>query len=197
MSSNSVPVPGDQTPRRGNRLTRAVGTFLLRLVGWRIEGRWPDLPRCVAIAAPHTSNWDFYIGICAIFALGLRVSWIGKASLFRWPYGGFMRWLGGTPVTRVPGEGVVEEVVRALDRQQHWIFGLSPEGTRKRVERWRTGFYHVARRANVPIVLTYFDYSRKTAGVGPVFRPTGDVERDLAEIRSFYEARMARYPDQF
>ena len=194
---SDIPAAEDRTPRRGNGLTRAVGRALLRLAGWRIEGRWPNLPRCVAIAAPHTSNWDFYIGICAMFALGLRVSWIGKASLFRWPFGGFMRWLGGTPVTRVPGEGVVERIVRALEAQQHWIFGLSPEGTRQRVDRWRTGFYHVALRANVPIVLTYFDYRRRAAGVGPVFQPTGDLEGDLVRIQAFYRDKAPKHPRQF
>jgi len=181
-------------PRRGNLLLRGLGHGLMRLFGWRVEGALPEIPRCVAIAAPHTSNWDFFFGICTVFALGVRVDWIGKHTLFRPPFGGFMRWLGGTPVTRVSGEGAVPQIVEKLAAREQFVFGLSPEGTRKRVERWRTGFYHVALQTGVPIVLTYFDYARRRVGIGPLFHPTGDLDADLVRIREFYRDKTAKHP---
>lgn len=189
----STTVPS-RFPRRGNAFSRGLGTGLLRLFGWRFEGELPDVSRCVIIGAPHTSNWDFYFGICAVYSLGLRVEWIGKHTLFRAPFGWFMRWLGGIPVTRRPGEGVVDAVVRRMNERESVVLGLSPEGTRRRVERWRTGFYHIAVGARVPILLGYFDYARKRVGVGPLFHPTGDLERDLVELRRFYDDKTARYP---
>ena len=171
--------------------------MLLGLFGWQIEGVLPDLRKCVAIAAPHTSNWDFFFGICAASAMDLRVSWAGKHTLFRWPFGVFMRWLGGIPVTRGSREGVVSQIVRIMERHERFIFGLSPEGTRKRVERWRSGFYHVACQAGVPIVLAYFDSARKVVGVGPVFEPTGDFDTDIGRIQGFYRDKVAKKPAQF
>lgn len=181
-------------PRRGNLLMRGLGHGLMRLFGWRVEGALPEVPRCVAIAAPHTSNWDFFFGICTVFALGVRVDWIGKHTLFRPPFGRFMRWLGGTPVTRVSGEGAVPQIVEKLAAREQFIFGLSPEGTRKRVERWRTGFYHVALQTGAPIVLTYFDYAHRRVGIGPLFHPTGDLDADLVRIREFYRDKTAKHP---
>ena len=187
----------DRVPRRGNRLSRATGRAMLRLFGWRLEGELPNRSKFVAITAPHTSNWDFFFGISAIFALGVRVDWIGKHTLFRWPWGPFMRFLGGTPITRTEGEGVVAQIVEAMSGRDHFVLGLSPEGTRKRVDRWRTGFYHVARQAGAPILLTYFDYECKIVGIGPTFEPTGHIERDMSAIREFYRGRAGRHPAQF
>jgi 1-acyl-sn-glycerol-3-phosphate acyltransferase len=188
---------GDSVPRRGNALTRATGRTLLRLFGWRIEGELPNLSKYVAITAPHTSNWDFFFGICAIFELGIRVDWVGKHTLFRRPWGSLMRFLGGTPIVRTETEGAVGQIVEAMSSRDSFILGLSPEGTRKRVDRWKTGFYHIARQAGVPILQTYFDYKRKIVGIGPMFRPTGHIERDLSEIRAFYFGKTGRYPAQF
>jgi 1-acyl-sn-glycerol-3-phosphate acyltransferase len=195
MSDRHAPQTG--LPRRGNGFSRALGRTVLRLFGWRIEGHLPNVSKCVAIAAPHTSNWDFLFGVSAMFALGLRIDWIGKHTLFRRPFGSFMRFLGGTPITRVESEGIVAQVVEAMKGRERYILGLAPEGTRKRVERWKTGFYHVARQAGVPILLTYFDYDHKTVGLGPTFEPTGDIDRDMAEIQAFYRGRTGRHPAQF
>ena len=184
-------------PRRGNRFSRALGRTLLRLLGWRIEGHLPNVSKCVAIAAPHTSNWDFLFGVCAMFELGVRVDWIGKHTLFRGPLGPVMRFLGGTPITRTESEGVVRQVVEAMSGRDRYILGVSPEGTRKRVKRWKTGFYHVAREAGVPILMTYFDYRHRTVGLGPTFEPTGDIERDMAEIQEFYAGKVGKHPSQF
>ncbi|MCP3982101.1 MAG: acyltransferase [bacterium] len=149
------------------------------------------------IVAPHTSNWDFYFGICAIFHLDMRVSWIGKHTLFRWPYGWFMRALGGTPLRRDRSVGRVEQIVKLLNEHEQFILGLAPEGTRRRTERWKTGFYHVAHQAGVPILLTYLDFKLKHIGLGPLKMPTGDVEADLAQIQAYYTDKHAKNPDQF
>jgi 1-acyl-sn-glycerol-3-phosphate acyltransferase len=178
-------------------LSRATGKALLRLCGWRIDGEFPNVATCVAINAPHTSNWDFFFGVCAMFALGLRIEWMGKHTLFRPPFGWFMRLLGGTPIDRRQSEGVVEQIVETMKARDSFILGLAPEGTRKRVGRWKTGFYRVATQAGVPIVLTYFDYKRRTIGIGPTVEPTGDIEHEMAEIRHYYQERTARHPSQF
>jgi 1-acyl-sn-glycerol-3-phosphate acyltransferase len=187
---------GPNVPRRGTAVTRWIGRAGLALLGWRIEGRWPDVPRVVVIVAPHTSNWDFLVGILVTLALGIRANWIGKDTLFRWPYGWAMRLLGGTPIDRASRNGRVAEIVALIRRSEGFILGLSPEGTRRRTERWKSGFYHVAVGAGVPILLTYLDYPRRVAGLGPTFEPTGDEQADLSEIRAFYHASWAKYPDQ-
>ena len=187
----------DRVPRRGNSLSRAVGKALLRLCGWRIEGEFPNVPKCVAIAAPHTSNWDFFFTICVVFALRLRVDWIGKHTLFRWPFGWFMRLLGGTPINRQESEGVVEQIVETMSSRDSFILALAPEGTRSRVDRWKTGFYRVAVQAGVPILMAYIDYERKAIGFGPTFEPAGDIMSEMEEIRNFYRGKTARYPAQF
>jgi 1-acyl-sn-glycerol-3-phosphate acyltransferase len=192
-----APVIGGEVPRRGNLFSRRLGSTLLTLFGWRIDGALPNLPKLVAIVAPHTSNWDFFIGICAIFALGIRVNWIGKHTLFRWPFGGFMRWLGGVPVDRDASSGRVAKIVALMRESDRFILGLSPEGTRKRMQRWKSGFYHVAVGVDVPVLLTYLDYSTKSVGIGPTFTPTGDEQADLASMRTFYKEQWAKYPAQF
>ena len=192
-----TPIIGSQVPRRGNRFTRWIGNALLAVFGWRIEGTFPDLPKLVGIVAPHTSNWDFFFGICAAFALGVHVRWVGKHTLFRWPYGGFMRWLGGTPVDRDATEGRVEQIVKMINGQERFLLGLAPEGTRRRTRRWKSGFYHVAVGARVPILLTHLDHSKKIVGIGPTFEPTGNVEEDLTAIKGRYRREWARRPGQF
>jgi 1-acyl-sn-glycerol-3-phosphate acyltransferase len=189
--------PETGLPRRGNGFSRALGRTALRLFGWRIVGRLPNVPKCVAIAAPHTSNWDFLLGVSAMFALGVRVDWIGKDTLFRGPSGPLMRFLGGMPIARMESEGVVAQIVEAMNGRDRYILGLAPEGTRKRVERWKTGFYHVAAQAGVPILLVYFDYEDRTVGLGPTFEATGDIERDMAEIQHFYRGKAGKHPAQF
>lgn len=188
---------GDGPPRRGNAFGRWVGRTLLGLGGWSIEGAVPDIRKCVTIAVPHTSNWDFYWSICAVFALGLRFDWIGKHTLFRKPFGSFMRWLGGTPVRRDATRGRVEQVVDIIERNDRYFLGIAPEGTRGATGHWKTGFYHVALGAAVPILLGYIDYDRKVVGLGPTFDPTGDLDADLAAIGAFYADKTPRHPENF
>jgi len=181
-----IPQLGPAVPRRGGVLRRAIGRVILRLTGWQIEGTLPDLPRFIVIAAPHSSAWDFVHGIAVVFVLRLDVHFIGKAELFRGPLGALMRWLGGIPVDRTRTQGMVDGVAARLRREEKFVVALAPEGTRKPVEKWKSGFYHIAVRAGVPIVPGIFDNGRKAVRFLPPFEPTGDADRDIAVLRGFY-----------
>jgi 1-acyl-sn-glycerol-3-phosphate acyltransferase len=159
------------------------------MLRWRIEGEIPDLAKMVIIAAPHTTNWDFVVGIAAKLALGLEVLWLGKDTLFRFPLGVLMRRLGGLPVDRTASHGVVDAIVREFETRDPRIIGLAPEGTRKRVTRWRTGFYHIARGAGVPIVTVALNWDARALQLGAPFTTTGDVDADLRELRRRLDVR--------
>lgn len=174
-------------PRRGGAIRAAIGRAILSISGWGAEGTLPDLPKFVVIAAPHSSNWDFVLGIALVFALRLDIRFIGKAELFRGPLGPIMRSLGGIPVERTHPEGVVEQAVARFAKEARLVLAIAPEGTRKPVERWKSGFYRIALGAGVPIVPAYFDNARKMMGFGPLFTPTGEADRDLLKLRAFYE----------
>jgi 1-acyl-sn-glycerol-3-phosphate acyltransferase len=191
-STTSLPVLGDAIPRRGNRISSAVGRYLLRLAGWRFEGSVPNIPRFVLIVAPHTSNWDFLLGITVMFALRLQVSWMAKSSVFRGPLGVVMRWLGGIPIDRSSRHGVVTQIIQEFNRRAQFILAITPEGTRRPVDRWRTGFYHIAHGAGVPILPLAFDFRLKVISIGKPFFPTGDVDADLQALRSFYTGVTGR-----
>ena len=171
-----------------NSLLRGISVGLLKLGGWKLRGKLPEgAERCVVIAAPHTSNWDLPYTLMAAFALRMRIYWMGKASIFKRPFGPVMRWLGGIAVDRSKSNNLVEASTQALREASGKLqLVLSPEGTRAKVREWRTGFYWIALKAEVPIVLAYLDFKNKVAGIGPLFHPTGDIERDMAEIRAFY-----------
>ena len=191
FSAVTIPALGPNIPRRGGPIRAAIGRAILRLLGWRFEGSLPDLSKLVIIAAPHSSNWDFIIGIAAVFALRLDVRFVGKSELFRGPLGPVMRWLGGLPVDRHRPEGFIEQLVIQFRERDRLLLAMAPEGTRKPVERWKSGFYRIAAGAGVPIVAGYFDNRKKEVGFGPVLYPTGNAEADMAELRRFY-LRMER-----
>lgn len=159
---------------------------MLALLGWRIEGAIPNLAKAVVIAAPHSSNWDFVVGIALVFATGVRIGWIGKIELFRWPFGPVMRWLGGVPVDRRATQGFVEQIAETFRRHDRLFLAVAPAGTRRPGVPWKSGFYYMALRAKVPILPGFFDYSRKRLGFLPPFVPTGDVEADLDRLRAAY-----------
>ena len=186
MADFKVPELGKATPRRGNRVSAFAARTFLRTFGWGFEGAIPDVPKAVIIVAPHTSNWDFFVGVAAMFALGLRVVFLGKHTLFTWPLGPVMRWLGGVPVNRRQARGVVDETVEMFAARDQMILGLAPEGTRGSVARWKTGFYYVALESGVPIVPVAFDYRRRVIRFGEGFDPTGNLEDDLLIIESYF-----------
>jgi 1-acyl-sn-glycerol-3-phosphate acyltransferase len=187
-----VPVLGDAIPRRGTRLTEAFGRAVLALLGWRVTGEFPNAPKLVMIGAPHTSNWDFVVALSAAFSLRLGFSWVGKHVLFRPPFDRFFRWLGGVPVDRRSSHGFVQQMVSEFDRRQQFLLAIAPEGTRKAVTRLKTGFYHIALGAGVPILLVTFDQARKAVHVGPTLIPTGDLPGDMDRIQALYTERLGR-----
>lgn len=169
-----------------------LGKTILRLMGWRLEGEIPNIPKFLAIAAPHTTNWDFVLGMSALMAMSIRVHWLGKDSIFKWPAKYVWQWLGGRPVDRSTAHGVVEQIVQMFEEPQ-FILGLSPEGTRKNMPKWRSGFYHIATGANVPILMTYFDFDHKVLGMGPLFFPTGDMDKDIESMQNYYKQFTGKY----
>jgi 1-acyl-sn-glycerol-3-phosphate acyltransferase len=169
---------------------------VLRALGWRFEGRVPDVGRCVAIVAPHTSNWDFVVGLAGLFALGLDVRWLGKHTIFKRPFRRLLRWTGGIPVDRAAAGGVVATAARLLTHERMFL-AIAPEGTRRRVDRWKTGFYRIAESAGVPIVPIVFDWSVRTVRFAGLFHPTGDLEADLAVLHTHYSSEMACKPENY
>jgi 1-acyl-sn-glycerol-3-phosphate acyltransferase len=189
-----VPAMPPSAPRvKPSAFARWVGRGILRLGGWRMAGTLPDVPRLVLIAAPHSSNWDGIWGMAAKMALGLDVRALGKAQLFWWPLGPLLRRLGVIPVERSAPQGTVGAAVRLLHSGDRIWFGLTPEGTRKPVARWKSGFWKIAKAAGVPILPVYFHYPEKTIGIGPLFQPGADLEADLARLRDWYRPWQGRH----
>lgn len=180
------PGPPSPLPRRGNAVTRWLGRMVLRLLGWHAVGAFPDRSHLVVIAAPHSSAWDFVIGISLVMAMGVRIRFIGKTELFRGPLGWVLRWMGGIPVDRAHPEGIIDQVVAELRRAPAMVLALAPEGTRRHGARWKTGFYRIAERAGIPIVPGFFDWSRKAVGLLRPVEPTGDMDADITAIQRLY-----------
>jgi 1-acyl-sn-glycerol-3-phosphate acyltransferase len=174
-----------------------LAKMLLTLFGWRVEGSLADTPRCVLIVAPHTSNWDFPVMLALAVALRIKATWMGKHTLFRRPYGWIMRRLGGLPIDRSARNNVVEQAIASFGERDRMVLAILPEGTRKRTPYWKSGFYHIALGAKVPIALGFADYRRKVGGIGGVFMPSGDVDADMALIREFYSGMVGKRPEQF
>jgi 1-acyl-sn-glycerol-3-phosphate acyltransferase len=148
------------------------------------------------IAAPHTSNWDFPVGLAIILAFKAKMYWLGKEPIFRWPFGTFIKWLGGIPVNRSKSGDVVAQTIQTIKEHKRIVMVVAPEGTRKRANHWKTGFYYIAMGANVPLVMGFVDYVRKEGGFGPTLMPTGDIEADMEKIRAFYQNITAKMPDK-
>jgi 1-acyl-sn-glycerol-3-phosphate acyltransferase len=175
-------------------LLAALARLLLRMIGWRVVGALPALQKYVLIGAPHTSNWDFPLMLLAVLKVGMDVHWLGKSALFPWPFAGFMRWLGGIAVDRSKTNNLVDQLITLYGQRDELVLIIPPEGTRAKVEHWKTGFYYVALGAGVPILLGFIDRSRKELGFGPLFYPTGDYAADLVVIREFYRDKHGVRP---
>jgi 1-acyl-sn-glycerol-3-phosphate acyltransferase len=184
-------------PAKGNPLTRSLGRSVLWILGWKVKGTMPELSKLILIVAPHTSNWDFVLGIAAKLSLQLEVSWLGKKSLFVWPMSVLLRRLGGIPVDRSSPQGTVDQVVSLFGSREKVLLGMSPEGSRKKVVKWKTGFYHMALGADVPVLLVSMDYANKVIGIGPTLKPSGNLQADLEIIRSYYAGIKGKHPDLF
>jgi len=182
------PIPvGDSIPRRRSAPLMCLGRGMLAMAGWRCEGEIPDIPKVVIAVAPHTSNWDFVVGMLAMFALDLDLSFLAKHTLFANRISAaFFRWLGGIPVDRSAPHGVVGEAVQAFERAARKLLVVAPEGTRKHVERFKPGFLYIARGARVPVLFATLDYGRKVVRLGPWFEPGEDVEAERVRCEEFY-----------
>ena len=176
----NLPEVPSKVPRRGNRLSRSIGRLSMAASGWTFEGNWPDEPKYIVAIVPHTSNADFPVGVNVLLSMGLRLDFMGKESLFWEPFGTFLRWLGGVPIDRGATGGAVGSAIEQFKERDQFILVITPEGTRRKVDRWKTGFYHIAYGAGVPIVPAGFDYATKTVKIGPPLMPSGDMEADFA-----------------
>ena len=172
--------------RRGNAFSSVVSRALLSLGRWRIDGDFPPEAKMVAIVAPHTSNWDFIVGILAVFAIGIRVRFLAKHTLFRPPLGWLMRWFGGMPVNRQAPQGLVPQVVEAIEKADAVFLAITPAGTRSSTKPWKSGFYHIAVAARVPIMPVVFDGPNKVIRLLPPVEPSGDYEADLPRLLALY-----------
>jgi 1-acyl-sn-glycerol-3-phosphate acyltransferase len=173
-----------------------LGALVLRLAGWRVQGAIPhDVTRAVVIAAPHTTNWDLLYMLAVAWVLGIRPRWLGKRELFWWPLGSVLGWLGGEPIDRSRRANIVEQAAARLRDADRLFLVVPPSGTRSRAPHWKSGFYHIARTARVPLVCAFLDYERKVGGIGPIFVPSGDIGADMDRLRVFYRDVRGKYPD--
>ncbi len=170
-------------------ILRFIALAVLKLSGWEAIGTELEQKRFVVIGAPHTSNWDFPLMLSVVLKLRLEVFWMGKHTLFPFPFAWLMKWLGGIPINRDKSQNVVQETIYQYAEHEKLIILIPPEGTRTKVNIWKTGFYRIADNASVPILLGFVDADKKQAGIGGFFYPTGDIEKDMAEIRGFYSTK--------
>lgn len=190
----ALPALPPRVPSRNRPVMRWLGRVILRGLGWGWTGGFPNRERMVLIGAPHTSNWDAVIGLAAAAVCGIDVRVMGKAELFRFPFGGLMRWLGIVPVQRDMPGGLVEQAIARLSGPAPFALGIAPEGTRARVERWKTGFYRIAVAADVPIAVVGIDWGRKRIGVNGTIQPSGDLATDLDAIAELLDGVQGRHP---
>lgn len=181
------------TPRTHGPVARWIGRSVLRLGGWRMIGAFPAHRRLMILAAPHSSGWDAVWGLAAKLGLGLDIKFMAKAELFRGPLGWLLTWLGGIPTNRSAPGGLVGEMTRTMAESETLWLVVAPEGTRKRVERWKSGFWRIARPSDVPVVCAYFNYPDRTIGVGEVFELSEDMQADIARIRAWYRPWVGKH----
>ena len=174
-----------------------IAAFILRIFGWHQVGELPKLKKYVVIIGPHTSNWDFFIFLLVKFSYRLKVVFIGKHTIFIGPVGWVLRKIGGIPVKRSSAHNVVDKIVEEFSIRDEMVFALSPEGTRSYRDHWKSGFYHIARKANVPVQTAYLDVPSKQIGWGPLFYLSDDRHEDLKRIAEFYTDKQGFKPEKF
>ena len=175
-------------------ILRQISNLIMFLTGWRVDGKLPDIPKYVLIGAPHTSNWDFVLFLGIIFHLKVDARYMGKAELFRFPYGWFFYYCGGVPVDRKKSTGLVEQMVEAADQSSKFILTIAPEGTRHKVTEWKTGFHRIAKGAGIPIVMVKVDGVNKTVHVGEIFHPTENMDADMVLIQDAFKGIVGINP---
>ncbi len=197
MTTQSVidPKTARPAPSRGpgSEIVRGISIAFLTLGGWKMRGDWPALDKMVLVAAPHTSNWDGLNMLAAAGYYRVKLRWMGKKSLTRGPFGWLIRWLGCVPIDRSASHDVVKAMSDAFAASDRMVLAIPPEGTRARVDAWKSGFYHIAVGANAPIVLSVLDYGTRTMSIAAVIHPSGDYEADLPVIRGFYAGATGKH----
>lgn len=187
---------GERAPSRLSRLFRRALVIIYRANGWRATGEIPEPRKFVLIAAPHTSNWDFVNFIGLTEDLGITPHFMAKTSLFRWPFRNFMLDMGGVPIDRSANKNYVEAMINEFKRRKQFMLTVAPEGTRGSVKTWKTGFYHIAMGAGVPLVVGMMDYGTKTGGLGAAIWPTGDYRADMAKVAEIYASVTPKHPSK-
>jgi 1-acyl-sn-glycerol-3-phosphate acyltransferase len=176
---------------------QALSRFILKIFGWQANLSVQMVDKCVLVAAPHTTNWDFPFALLGMSAMGIKFNWVAKHTLFRWPLGFFMRFLGGISLDRRSGGArFVIKAVETFHDLDRFVLAIAPEGTRHRTDYWKAGFYKIATRSNVPIALGYVDFRNKKIGIGKIFMPTGDRDKDFILIKDFYLNKAGKYPQK-
>ena len=193
----NIPELGQLTPKRGNILTRAIGRALLAGYRWQVKGKMHNAPKFVMVLAPHTSLWDFYTPNATMLAVGFRSSWLFAASPTFWPLDIFMRWLGGIPVHRSMSHNLVSQMVKHFNDSDSLVLTIFPEGRLSKVLKWKTGFWHIAVQAGVPIQLVSLDYGKRVTEFGPVIEPSHSIEADMERIQKYYQDVQAKHPNKF
>lgn len=187
MSESVFPVAPPQMPQYPPSSAGALCRWLFGHCGWRVVGDFPDVPKLVAIAAPHSSNWDVIWGLLVKIGMRLNIRFIGKREAFFWPLGPILRGFGGIAIDRRHAQNVVTDMAAQFAQNEKLWLAIAPEGTRKQVKEWKSGFWRIARAANVPILPVYFHYPEKTIGLGPLIHPSDDLGADMVKIREFYK----------
>ncbi|WP_244151383.1 lysophospholipid acyltransferase family protein [Rheinheimera sp. F8] len=195
--SLQLPELAPALPRHGSARAQRLGFWILQRLGWQVRGNLPNLPKMVAAVAPHTSNWDFIVAFAASLALGVKISFLGKHSIFIWPVRNFLLRFGGIPVERSQRHGIVPQLVETFQREPALLLGIAPEGTRKKVAQWKSGFWHIAKQANVPIQLIGLDFKTKSVVFGPLLHPGDSFDADYPQMRAFFAQMQPRFPENF
>ncbi|MGB3726606.1 MAG: 1-acyl-sn-glycerol-3-phosphate acyltransferase [Glaciecola sp.] len=194
MSNNATHSASSTPPPGGNAFTAWIGSTLMRISGWELEGELPQHPKMVLAVGPHTSNWDFFLGIAVLFRLRISIKFLGKHTIFVPVVKQLLEALGGIPVDRKAGNGVVQQVVARFNSKPKMILALAPEGTRSPVYPWKTGFLSIAHQAHAPVVLIGFDFARKRVIFGPTIVTTDNHQADMRLVYEFFQRVPAKYP---
>jgi len=175
---------------------QAIARFIyFKLLGWKLEGELSEIPKCVIVVAPHTHWLDLFLGFLIRAVVKKEINFIGKASLFKPPIGWLLRWMGGAPITRSENKNQVQQISEIFEKKKVFRLAVAPEGTRKKVDTWKTGFYYIARAANVPVVKVAFDFGKKTIKIADPVEMTSNMETDIFEIMKFYEGVKGKIPE--
>jgi len=192
-----IPQLGSAIPSRGNVVSKAIGRFMLLILRWKIIGEVHNVSKIVIVVAPHTSWTDFWVGLATKLALGLRASWLIADTYTKWPVGNIIRWLGGIPVNRQANNDLVSSVVGTFNVQDGLVLGILPEGTRKKVAKWKSGFWYIAKEAGVPIQLASLDYDKRSFEFGLVIETTENKDSDMRKIQEYYKSVTPRHQGKF